>query len=137
MNQLYTWQTTYFWKSFGKSKAHDFLSCLMDMCFLDRFEWLCKALIREPVEIPRPCTKLSRRIQLSIFELLDPCMYLWAESPLWRRSCRILSTMVPFLLESCLMPRRLCVQNQEDFLTKECEMRQTNRRGFNEVFLDI
>lgn len=67
----------------------------IDMCFLDRFDWLCKAFTRASCNALRPGTKLSRSSQSSIFILLDPCIYFWAESPFWRSWITRLTVLVP------------------------------------------
>lgn len=54
--QPYASPVTHFCRSFGKSSAPLLFSCFMHMCFLDRFEWICKALMWEPVDTLRPCT---------------------------------------------------------------------------------
>lgn len=104
------YRSTHLWSSWGKLNKSHFLSCFMDMCLLDRFERLCKALLRDPPDMPWPCTKLSRRIEWSIFILRDPCMYFWDESPFWRSSCKIWSTMLPLLLEICIISRRCWIK---------------------------
>lgn len=84
---------SYLWNSLGRLNDPHFLCCLLDMWFLDRFEWLIKAFRRASFKLLSFEINWSRKTKLSIFKLFPCLVYLLASSPFATISFTILFTV--------------------------------------------